>query len=218
MEINERSDIQLTLFGHEEPQHRERINPEPDLHEIYTASMDCKRERIPDAWGIDAINTDYVSGFLTGVRWMIYRNRVRQLNLRKMIIKFGINYKLIYLRLKRKFPYIESLLNHPSRIKSFEEVPGIYLKFKEIYDSDQNNDSEWDEKLIILAVIVLMDDPEFFDDTVPIRKGLASAMGSLLNCDRTVISHSLRTVKNYKQIYPHFWSKVQYFYDQLTKE
>lgn len=129
------------------------------------------------------------------------------------------NYRRIYNRLKRRYPSILSMVDTPGVLSSLDDIPGLYKRYCAILRMRPDMvraDSE--RRLIFVGVVTQMEDPQYFDDDSPVRKGLASALGAVLECHQTVISHTLRTVRNYRRIYPQFRAEMDYFYDQLTAE
>lgn len=124
----------------------------------------------------------------------------------------SINYRRVYHRLKRRYPFILKQIDAPNVLPSVADLPRLYAAYVKLQLNPDITLTKCDPKLRFCAVIVLMTDPNFFDDDAPVQKGLATALGQTLGCDRTVISHSLKTVKNYKRLYPKFWEEVQYFY------
>jgi hypothetical protein len=107
----------------------------------------------------------------------------------------------------------------PGALGSLEDIPALFATYCRAahLNADQVR-TNTDKRLVFVGVVVQMEDPQYFDDDVPVRKGLASALGDVLGCHQTVISHTLRTVKNYRRIYPTFRAEMDYFYDQLTTE
>ena len=129
------------------------------------------------------------------------------------------NYRRIYHRLKRRYPSILNIVDTPGALGSLEDIPALFATYcRAAHLNAEQVRTNMDKRLVFVGVVTQMEDPQYFDDDVPVRKGLASALGDVLGCHRTIISHSLRTVKNYRRIYPTFRAEMDYFYDQLTKE
>lgn len=129
------------------------------------------------------------------------------------------NYRRIYHRLKRRYPVILDMVYTPGVLQSYDDIPRLFAEFCRIAHMNQKQViGDHYKRLLFVAVVTRMEDPHYFDDESPIRKGMATAIGDVLGCHRTVISHALRTVKNYLAIYPQFQGELDYFYDQLTKE
>jgi len=128
------------------------------------------------------------------------------------------NYRRIYHRLKRRYPAIERMINTPGVLPSIGHVPELHIRFCTLtgLTPDQLR-ADVDKRLQFLAIITMMDDPQYFDDELPIiRKGLATALGDVLDCHRTAISHALQTVKNYRRIYPEFRDEIDLLYGKMT--
>lgn len=129
------------------------------------------------------------------------------------------NYRRIYQRLKRRFPVVLDMVHTPGVLKSYDDIPLMFDKFCRLAHMNHKQVIEDHYKrLIYIAAITRMEDPHYFEDDNPIRKGMATEIGKVLGCHQTVVSHALRTVKNYLEIYPQFREELDYFYNQMTEE
>jgi len=157
----------------------------------------------------DDINELTTSGFLRFAEAM--KNGIAVFDI------FCLNYKKFYLRVKRMFPAVEEKVNPPSDLKTLSEISDLYAKYVRLQLNPGIELSDFDSRLRFIAVIVKMLDPLFEIDDSPIRKGLASKLGEVLGCERTVISHLYKNVKNYMHIYTSFRDEVNYFYRKMAE-
>jgi len=133
--------------------------------------------------------------------------------------KMEINYRRFYHRVKRRYPAIERQINEQGQISSLDEIPALYERFKRVTSANDDDIRKNTDNVrhIFVAVITRMEDPLFFTDNAPVRRGLRMELAKLLGCDQTIISHGLRSVKNYMDVYPEFCAKVEYFYGKMTE-
>lgn len=123
-----------------------------------------------------------------------------------------INYRRAIRRLRRRYPSIAKQVCAPSMLQ-VSEIPTLYRRFLAM----SNIPDKTEERLIFIGVIVLMDDEDSFFETLPARKGIARTLASIFGCGRSAVSHSIQTVKNYREIYPEFSAKLDYFYAKMTE-
>lgn len=124
-----------------------------------------------------------------------------------------INYRRAIRRLRRRYPSIAKQVCAPSMLQ-VSEIPTLYRRFISISTIADKQE----EKLIFIGIIVLMDDPDSFTETLPARKGIARTLASIFGCSRSSVSHSIQTVKNYREIYPEFAARLDYFYAKISGE
>jgi len=131
-----------------------------------------------------------------------------------------INYRRFYRRVKHHYPFIERAMNKPGQLRTLADIPDLYLQFKQLTAATDNDihHNVNNARLIFIAVITQMEDPLFFTDNALVRRGLRKKLSEVLSCEQTIISHSLRTVKDYLSVYPNFRDKVDYFYGKMTEE
>lgn len=130
---------------------------------------------------------------------------------------FKINYSKFYRRIKLRYPSIEKQINSPPELKSIDDLPHLYSRYVRLCMGNKALHN-FDTRIRFIAVICLMSDANFFDDDdSPVRKGLASKLADVLGSNRSAISHTFRTVKNYWAVYPVFREEVEYFCKKLKE-
>ena len=132
------------------------------------------------------------------------------------------NYKLIYNKLKAKYPKIAEELkpiNPPfdgylilGFLTAFCRVNGVTLR--EITEKGNNHARE-----LFLGVCVLVFDPEYlFGYKKKLRKGLRPKIASLFGIEERLISYNLKKVKDFIVIYDSFRNEVEHIYKRVKIE
>lgn len=128
-----------------------------------------------------------------------------------------VNYKLVYLKLKQRYPEIaKELVPDQPPMDEYDMLKAftIFCKIKGIYclTIPENRTEVRD---LFVATFVKLYDPEYFMHKKKLRKGLRPKMAKLLNCQESIISYNLSNVKNYLTIYRSFNDEVEYIYETI---
>lgn len=132
-----------------------------------------------------------------------------------------VNYKLIYLKLKQRYPEVAKELE-PDQLPVmdvFEMLKAftVFCTAKGIfYLSIPEGRTEVRD--LFIAVFVKLYDPEYFLCKKKLRKGLRPKIAYFLNCSESIISYNLSNVKNYLSIYKDFSNEVDFIYNKIKSE
>ena len=130
-----------------------------------------------------------------------------------------MNYELIGRKLVARYPFIAKELMDHSAFEDLEVIPDIFKRFHVLVPPARNKKESTEHRLLFIATIVMMYDPDYFDGFKRnILCNLRKVFAKVFDCDPTQISHNLKSVKNYHDVYPEFRYKVSYFYDTFVKE
>jgi len=131
-----------------------------------------------------------------------------------------VNYRLVYLKLKQRYPEIaKELTPDQPNLDAFEMLKAftVFCKLKGIRSLliPRNRTEVRD---LFIGVFVMLYDPDYFILKKKLRKGLRPKMASLLNCQESIISYNLANVKNYLSIYRAYREEVLYLYNTIKSE
>lgn len=124
-----------------------------------------------------------------------------------------INYEILGRKVSELYPEIAKEL-----IKS-PQLCDISL-IEEIHDHHFSENQSAKSKLIFIAVILQLYDPDVISGWKMLCKssGIRSKLAILLNVSCPQISNHIQTVRNYYTIYRKFKTEVDYFSDLITKQ
>jgi len=128
-----------------------------------------------------------------------------------------VNYKLVYLKLKERYPEIAKELvpdQPPMHALEMLEAFTIFCKVKGIR-SLSIPEGRTEMRDLFLAVLIKLYDPEYLLHKKKLRKGLRPKMASLLRSQESIISYNLTNVKNYLMIYKDFREEVDNIYCRI---
>jgi len=134
-----------------------------------------------------------------------------------------MNYELIGRKIVAKYPLLakeimDEFLTNP-HFDDLSTITDIHARFSEIVPPYDTCSACTEYRLLFIAIIVKLYDPDYFYGfRRNIRCNLRKAFAELYQCNPTTISHNLKSVRNYNDVYPEFRYKVSYFYDTFVKE
>jgi hypothetical protein len=134
----------------------------------------------------------------------------------------GINYRRFYYRILHRHPDIIAEVSTPG-ISCINRVIDLYILFNVIVSTDDRKLCKADKRLYFIAVIILIDDPGYFDynnrfeNYSHIRNGLRLELCKVLEVHPVKVSYILKNVRNYMTIYKEFRKEVDYFYRKMTE-
>ncbi len=129
-----------------------------------------------------------------------------------------IDYKSVFMLLRDKYPTIAEELAPMPRKADLTDMGGIINRFMEIkectFEDLQGNRD--DLQVLFLAAVVQMYDPAFFIyERKKLKTGLRASLHGFLGGDPTFISHRLRSIKMYLQVYQDLKAEVKTISEQL---
>ena len=117
-----------------------------------------------------------------------------------------INYEILVRKVKKHYPHIYEELILIPEVMDFNYINTVFDYFVSI---GKNPRKIGDNKLIFIAVIVKLYDPDVFSgDKKNLRNGLRAKLAMVLHSEPSTISHGLKTSKNYFEIYVLFREEV----------
>lgn len=133
-----------------------------------------------------------------------------------------MNYKVIYLKLKERYPDIAEELTPKQRpLDGYEmlKVFTLFCKIKGVPHLRVERDKE-DLRDLFIAVFLLIYDPDYFMCKKQLRQGLRDKLGLLLchTGKRSGISHFARMVRDYMRLWKGFKEEAEYIYQTIKFE
>lgn len=127
------------------------------------------------------------------------------------------NYYQLGRKLAIRYPeFAKHLMEDEKRHKDLEDfIPELYSRFKEISPEPDSRNAKARYRMEFIAVVVKHLDPEALTTDKQLIKGVRCILAKNFNCGSTIISHSLKSVKNYLVIYKDFRIAVEYLYSEL---
>lgn len=122
------------------------------------------------------------------------------------------NYETLGRKLTKLYPHIAQQLSPIKPI--FSDICII----KEIWERLCNEKYEYSSRAIFIGVVLNLYDPEVLAGfKLKLKTGIRSELAFILNSKETIISHNIRTVKNYYEIYSDFKKTVDSISTQITE-
>ncbi len=126
-----------------------------------------------------------------------------------------IDYSILGRKLEKLYPYLaKELLTIPD-LDDLELIDCLYTEYCSIQAKPQSKGQQTNQRLIFIASVIKLYDPDYFKYKSNIKNGLRKKLSDILVCDPTQISHSIADVKNYLTIYHDFKDEVEYIYGRL---
>lgn len=123
-----------------------------------------------------------------------------------------INYEILGRKVSELYPNIAKEL-----VKS-PQLCDISL-IEEIHDQHFSDKQSAKSKLIFIAVILQLYDPDVLSGWKRnLCRGIRNHIAILFSVSDTAISNNIQTVRNYYAIYRKFKTEVDYFSDLISKE
>ena len=133
-----------------------------------------------------------------------------------------IDYKLAFQKLQIRYPKIaKEIADSDPIVDNFKmwdifwlfcDVKGV--TYQEIAKGENNHARE-----ILLAVLVVFFDPDYFKFNKALKRGLRNKLAILTGIrDQTQISHILGSVKIFMKAYADFRSEVEYIHRAIKRE
>jgi hypothetical protein len=97
-------------------------------------------------------------------------------------------------------------------------IPELYAQFLIIRPEKQSRNEKTRHRMEFVAVVIKYLDPEALKTDKQLKRGVRCVLASTFNCGSSLISHTLKTVKNYLTIYKDFRIAVEYLYCELFTE
>ena len=97
-------------------------------------------------------------------------------------------------------------------------IPNLFQKFITIHPEPSSRNDKTRHRLEFIAVVVKHLDPEALTTEKQLKKGVRCVLARNFNCGSSLVSHTLKTVKNYLIIYKDFRIAVEYLYSELFDE
>ena len=131
-----------------------------------------------------------------------------------------MNYYQLGRKLAVRYPdFARHLIEDDNDRKDIETfIPELYLRFKTIHPEKPSRNEKTRHRLEFIAVVVKHLDPEALTTDKQLKKGVRVVLARNFNCGSSLISHTLKTVKNYLTIYKYFRIAVEYLYSELFEE
>lgn len=124
-------------------------------------------------------------------------------------------HKSIGRKLCRLYPHLARELITVPDLTDTGLIKELYAEYRNLQVKPGCKSEEVHQGLIFTASILRLYDPDWFCFERNIRRGLRGHLEEAIGCDGTSISHNLKNVKNYMQIYSVFRNEVLYVYGQL---
>lgn len=129
--------------------------------------------------------------------------------------KAVINYYRIGKRLFLRYPEIAQnmLCDEFVQHDITGQLPNLYQKFLELNTISQGEASM--KRLKFVAIIVKHADPEVFTTAKKLKPGIRSELAEFFKCDGSAISHTLKNIKTYMEIYKEFRNEIEDLYIEM---
>ncbi len=130
------------------------------------------------------------------------------------------NYYQLGRKLAIRYPeFARHLMEDDKEQKDFETfIPELYQRFIVIHPEHTTRNDKTRHRLEFIAVVVKHLDPEALTTDKQLKKGVRTVLARNFNCGSSLVSHTLKTVKNYLIIYKDFRMAVEYLYSELFEE
>lgn len=127
------------------------------------------------------------------------------------------NYYQIGKKIAHRYPELaREIMEEEVDLKDWRnDLPGIYEKFKSLHEYPKSKKQQTIQRMEFVAVIVMHLDRDALYCNKALKRGIRSLLARILQCDDTLISNTLKTVKNYLSIYKDFQASVEYLYSEL---
>ena len=118
----------------------------------------------------------------------------------------------------KKYPFMAKELITIPDISDLDLIPSLYTEYCEIQANPITKAEITHQRLIFIAAIVKLYDPDFFEGFKKnMKNGLRQKLSETLCCKPSTVSNSWKTVTNYLSIYPDFNNELAYIYSELKK-
>lgn len=128
-----------------------------------------------------------------------------------------IDYATLGRKVYKIYPFIAKELITIPEISDLESISPLFGEYKRIQLPPVGKNQVTDFRLIFVAVILRLYDPDVFEFDKNMKAGLRTKLSEVLQCEGSLISHNFRIVKDYINIYPKFRNDVAYVYAELLK-
>jgi len=130
------------------------------------------------------------------------------------------NYYQLGRKLSVKYPdfakHLTNSDNIPENLETF--IPALYSKFILLRPEKASRNEKNRNRMEFIAIVVKHFDPEALTMDKSLKKGIRTHLATQFNCGSSLISHTLKTVKNYLIIYKEFKISVEYIYQELFEK
>ena len=122
------------------------------------------------------------------------------------------NYETLGRKLTKLYPHIAQQLSPIKPI--FSDM----FKIRNIWFIVCNEKYDYSSRAIFIGVVLSLYDPEVLAGfKLKLKTGIRSELAFILNSKETIISHNIRTVKNYYEIYSDFKKTVDSISTQIVE-
>lgn len=128
-----------------------------------------------------------------------------------------MDYATIGRKLEKLYPYLAKELLTVPDCTEVKMIDQLFAKYATIQSKPSTKSEETHFKLVFIGAILKLYDPDFYDIKKQIKSGLRKNISKTLSCDASLISHNLKIVKNYMDVYPAFRNEVSYIHSELKK-
>lgn len=128
-----------------------------------------------------------------------------------------IDYAALGRKVHIHYPYLAKELITVPDCTEVEIIDQLFTEYATIQSKPATKSEETYFKLVFIGAILKLYDPDFYDIKKKIKSGLRKKLSKTLSCDASLISHNLKIVNNYIDVYPAFRNEVSYVYSELKK-